>query len=326
MAFSKDSALQYLRAASEAGRLAHAYLIAGPPGSGKRDLAVDLCRLVNPDMPNGADVLTSPNVSVVEPESKSRRILIEQIRELEHALHLKTLSGGRKVGIIFEADRLQPGGANAFLKTLEEPPANSFLLIVTATPEALLDTIRSRCISVPLRAPAGRDLSENQRAVLDLLQRYYQEEWKGIGPALTFCRQFQEQLAGIRGRVTEEIEREADEEQAHYRDTTDGRWLKVREDHFKALAESRYISGRTALIDTLVEWWGDVLRHQQSGRELGFLEYVDDTASLAERFSTSEVLRKIDALEALRDQLSYNIQEALALEVAFLRAFGEGVG
>ena len=86
---------------------------------------------------------------MAEPESKSRRIVIEQIRELEHALQMRSTNGRRKVVIISEADRLQPQAANAFLKTLEEPPSNSLLLLLTALPEALPDTIVSRCISIP---------------------------------------------------------------------------------------------------------------------------------------------------------------------------------
>src|SRR5207302_1363131 len=77
---------------------------------------------------------------------------IEKILELEHGLQMRASDGRRKVAIIAEADRLQPQAANAFLKTLEEPPRNSLLLLLSALPEALPDTIVSRCISIPLAA------------------------------------------------------------------------------------------------------------------------------------------------------------------------------
>ena len=89
------------------GRLAHAYLISGPPGSGKRGLVSDLSSLVTGT--TSTDVFTSqpPGVYLAEPESKSRRIVTEQIRELEHSLQMRAAAGGRKVAIISGADRMK---------------------------------------------------------------------------------------------------------------------------------------------------------------------------------------------------------------------------
>src|SRR2546426_9026615 len=117
MAFSPETALKYLQRAHEQNRLAHAYLISGPAESGKQTLATNLAQLINKtSTPNGSGVFR------VDPESKSRRIVIDQIRELEHSLQLRATEGRRKIVVISEADRLQPQAANAFLKTLEEPP------------------------------------------------------------------------------------------------------------------------------------------------------------------------------------------------------------
>ncbi|PYL57878.1 MAG: DNA polymerase III subunit delta', partial [Verrucomicrobia bacterium] len=150
MAFSHTAALEYLRRAYEQNRLAHAYLISGSPGSGKRLLAAELASLVNGTKPGDVFSASAREISVAEPESKSRRIVIEQVRALEHALQMRATAGRRKVAIIAEADRLQPHAANAFLKTLEEPPKDSLLLLLSALPEALPDTIISRCIAIPL--------------------------------------------------------------------------------------------------------------------------------------------------------------------------------
>src|SRR3954463_10295461 len=152
MAFTPTAAIDYLSRAHERGRLGHAYLISGPPGSGKRRLASDLSNLVSGT--STPDVFTSPpaGVYLAEPESKSRRIVIDQVRALEHALQMRSPTGHRKVAIIADADRLQPQAANAFLKTLEEPPNDSLLLLLSSMPEALPDTILSRCIPVSLTA------------------------------------------------------------------------------------------------------------------------------------------------------------------------------
>src|SRR5437764_4630618 len=154
MAFTPETALEYIRRAQKQNRIGHAYLISGPAGSGKRRFVEDVARLVNP-----AD---GGQIHIAEPESKSRRIVIEQVRALEHSLQMRSANGRRKIAAIIDADRLQPQAANAFLKTLEEPPNDSLLLLVTSLPEALPDTILSRCISIPLAAPGGIRPSEEE--------------------------------------------------------------------------------------------------------------------------------------------------------------------
>src|SRR3954470_16929335 len=150
MALTPTAALEYLRRAHDQNRLGHAYLISGPAGSGKRTLAARLTNLVNGTEEKDVFTARAREVYVAEPESKSRRIVTEQVRALEHALQMRSANDRRKVAIIADADRLQPQAANAFLKTLEEPPANSLLLLLSSLPEVLPDTILSRCIAIPL--------------------------------------------------------------------------------------------------------------------------------------------------------------------------------
>src|SRR2546430_17116654 len=107
MAFTRKAAIGFLRRAHEQERLGHAYLISGPTGSGKREVAAELANAVNGTDP--ADVFSSKarEIFVAEPESKLRRILIEQIRELEHGLQMQAAGSRRKVASITEADGLQ---------------------------------------------------------------------------------------------------------------------------------------------------------------------------------------------------------------------------
>src|SRR5438046_5017147 len=183
MAFTRKAAIGLLRRAHDQKRLGHAYLISGPAGSGKREVAAELASTVNGT--HAGDVFSSKarEIFVAEPESKSRRILIQQIRELEHGLQMRGAEGRRKVAIIAEADRLQPQAANAFLKTLEEPPANSLLLLLSALPEALPATIVSRCLSLPLRTSSEVAASPQEMKLLRLLCTTAEEESRGIEKA-----------------------------------------------------------------------------------------------------------------------------------------------
>ena len=96
------------------------------------------------------DELESGWIRIIRPRMKSRRIGVDEIRDLEQTLHLAAPGGACKVGVITEVDRMNDQAANAFLKTLEEPPQNTLLLLLTANPQRLLPTILSRCVRLPL--------------------------------------------------------------------------------------------------------------------------------------------------------------------------------
>src|SRR3984893_16165070 len=219
MAFTWKIAIGLLRRAHDQKRLGHAYLISGPAGSGKREVAAKLASTVNGTDTDDAFSSKAREIFVAEPESKSRRILIEQIRELEHGLQMRAAEGRRKVAIIVEADRLQPQAANAFLKTLEEPPANSLLLLLSALPEALPDTIVSRCISIPLAAN-GEEIEIPERTdLVELLRKTAREKNWGIQQAYRLSQGVQALLSGIKEQIRTENEEALKEEETRYRNS-----------------------------------------------------------------------------------------------------------
>ena len=307
--------------AQKRGRLAHAFLITGAPGSGKRALAAELAHRINGAPAAQIFAGTAPDVHLAAPESKARRIVIEQIRNLEHALQMRASDGRRKVAIISEADRMMTQAANAFLKTLEEPPNNSLLLLLSAIPEVLPETILSRCIEISLAAPSGLALTNEAAEVVELLDGLTTAPAGSVHEAYRLARGVQRLLGQIRQTIQEENAAALKREEAHYKNTTDGAWLDQREDHYKALTESVYLQQRAQLIETLFLWWGDVLRARTgvAARELAVARAA--TEAIALRLTTPEILRRIRRLEELRDHLGRNIQEALALEVAFLSVF-----
>jgi len=321
MAFSPDGALQHLQRAHKQNRLAHAYLISGPVGSGKSIVAARLAAALNKTTPEEVLRGQAPDVFITEPASRSRRIVVEQVRNLERALQLRTSDNRTKIGIIRDADRMQSQAANAFLKTLEEPPQNSLLLLLTTLPEALPETILSRCLNLALEIPSEVERSAEEKELLRSLSAFTEDKRSGIETAYSVSQGIQRLLDSIRERIKTEHAEALKGEEARYRNTTDGAWLAEREDYYKALSESVYRERRSRLIETLFLWWADVLRAKVGAGGHHLTECEKATTKIAQRMTTAEVLKRIRRLEELRDHLNTTAQEALVLEVACLSVF-----
>jgi DNA polymerase-3 subunit delta' len=319
MPFSVEQALGYLSEAYSKGRLAHAFLVSGSEGSGKLRLTRDLFQTINAESARMADF------HQIEPESKSRKILIEQIRELENQLRMSTAGSRTKFGVVVEAHRLMPQAANAFLKTLEEPPDRSLLVLITSLPGALLGTIQSRCIHVPLRSPDAVALTEEEAFLVRKLSEIVVTDGFSTVSALRLARVFQEALQSSRARIEAEHEEFLKRDQAAYKQTTDGTWLKEREERLSVLTESRYVKARANLVLRMLEWFGDVLRIKHQSNHLDLPDYRKAATLLAGRVSTSDLMRRLNALESLVGFFSNNIQESLAIEATFLKAFGSAL-
>lgn len=336
MAYSSDRAFELISSARERGRLAHAFLISGAHGSGKEHLAAQVIQLVSGAAQGGGfdlfgepvvvatpplDELESGWVRVIRPRMKSRRIGVEEIRNLEHTLHLAAPGGACKVGVITEADRMNDQAANAFLKTLEEPPRNTLLLLLTSNPQRLLPTILSRCVRIPLLG--GRPLLANGGA--ELVAALNHAASRGFGTpiaALHLKATFASFLARSREEADATAKAAEKEESAAYRDATDGTWLKGREDFHKAAAEAEYLDSRNRLFDVLMAWMADLLRLKVQAAGLDFPDSAPVLQRIVELESATRLLKRMDALDSLRRTLETNAFEPLAIEVGFLKAFG----
>src|SRR6266567_2023725 len=236
---------------------------------------------------------------------------------------MRASNGRRKVAIIPDADRLVTQAANAFLKTLEEPPKDSLLLLLSALPEALPETILSRCIAIPLAPNGQRQSKDEEEKLVKLLQQTSGEERWTIQFAYRLAQEFQRLLRDVREEVKRETDNALKKEETRYKDATDGTWLEEREEYYKALTESLYLQRRAGLIETLFTWWTDVLRSSTNVERRNLPSARKETGALATRFNSAEILQRVRCLEELRDHLGRNIQEALAVEVAFLAIFSD---
>jgi DNA polymerase-3 subunit delta' len=166
--------LDILRLALTSGRLHHAYLFVGPEGIGKRTLAIALAKAVHCSA--GAhdfcgscvncqriDDGNHPDVRIIEPLTGKKEISILQVREFERELNFRSFTGQRKIIIVDPATLMNLASQNALLKTLEEPPQDSLLILIAPSAGGLLPTLRSRCLRISFVPLAGSEVERYLR-------------------------------------------------------------------------------------------------------------------------------------------------------------------
>jgi DNA polymerase III subunit delta' len=144
-------------------RIRHAYLITGPPGAGRRTLALGLAQAINcptplePGLPCGTcstclrlRKMQYPDLSVIQAEQEGGTLKVEQIRELQRGLSLAPYEGRYKIALLLRFEEAHPSAANALLKTLEEPSPRVVLILTAESLESLPPTIVSRCETIRL--------------------------------------------------------------------------------------------------------------------------------------------------------------------------------
>jgi DNA polymerase III subunit delta' len=132
---------------------AHAYLLHGPPGVGKRTAAFAFTAALLGDE-RRVEGRTHPDLYILEPLGEMIRI--DDVRALRHDLHMRPFEGGRRVYLVLGAERLNEDAADALLKDLEEPPAYAVIVLVASELGPLPPTILSRCQLVPFRRLSER--------------------------------------------------------------------------------------------------------------------------------------------------------------------------
>lgn len=174
----QETVVTSLRRALGASRLPHALLFHGPRGVGKASCAGLLAQALNCSDTDFVDACGScvscrkvvrglhPDIVWIEPDGAY--IKVDQVREVVEAVSYRPYEGRRRVVILDEAHRMNASAQNALLKTLEEPPASSVLVLVTPAPSSLLPTVRSRCQHLRFQPLPLRDLGRHLEEVMEV--------------------------------------------------------------------------------------------------------------------------------------------------------------
>lgn len=330
----QEQSVRLLQRSLERGRLAHAYLFTGHQLDQLEVLGRTLAQTLNCRQPvrSGGVAIdccggclncrkiehgNHADVHWVRPESRSRVILIEQMRELMQEINLKPAEAEFKVAIIVAADRLNVNAANAFLKTLEEPPPKSVLILLSTEPQRLLETIVSRCLRLNFANEGGVKFDEAQLQWLARFSEMASAEPKSLLVRYRLLDVLAQKLAEIRERVDKALKERSPLER--YEDAE--RDLREKwEEELKAAIEAEYRWQRTGLL-LAVQWWlRDVWLHTLAGgRELLNFPTLPGAERVASRLTSRQALDNLAVIEQTQRLLHTNVQEALALEVGLLK-------
>jgi DNA polymerase III subunit delta' len=332
----QEDAVQLLQRSLARERLGHAYLFSGNDLEHLQLVARTLAKTLNcqnqrqsktvPGAPDCCDACLScrkidafnhADVQWIRPESKSRIITIDQMRDLMQTVFLKPNEAEYKLAIIVGADRLNPQAANAFLKTLEEPPPRSVLILLSTEPGRILETILSRCLRLNFSAESERFQDETFLAWL----KYFGETAVAEHGSLLSRYRLLSVLLGRLNELKEKIDTELTARSPLEKyDDLDPKLREKWEDELSAAIEAEYRRQRADVLTGLQFWLRDVwLQSLGDGKLLTFPALQSATQTLASRIDAPAASGNLRVLERLQRQLNSNVQEALALEVGLLQ-------
>ena len=332
---NQEPAVQLLQRSLQRGRLAHAYLFTGHQLDPLETAARTLAKVLNCHQPVRSDSGTAidccdactncrkveganhADVHWVRPESKSRIITVAQMRGLMQEIYLKPTEAEHKVAIIVAADRLNVQAANAFLKTLEEPPARSVLILLSTEPQRILETILSRCLRLGFGGDAGRLLTPAEEK---WLVRF--SEMAAVGQTSLIGRYrlldvMLQRLNEIKGEIDSSLTARSPLER--YEDA-EKEMREQWEEELAAAIEAEYRRQRGELLTLVQRWLRDVwLQTLAVGRDLRQFPDLAGVDRVAGRLAPNVARENLQIMEGTQRLLHTNVQEALALEVGLLK-------
>lgn len=315
--------LATLRSALAAGRLHHAYLFLGPEGVGKRAVAIAFAKaihcteLANDFCGDCADCSriadgNHPDVRVIEPLAGKKEISIQQIRDLQRELSYRSFTGMRKIAIVDPATLMNASGQNALLKTLEEPPQDSLIILIAANVGGLLPTLRSRCLQLTFAPLARTEVAEFLKSIHGMngadAELVAALSLGSIGAALAFNK----------------------EELIEQRRIWTGALSSLRAGDYRGamMAAEALASQRDEMLKFLQwaeSWYRDLLI-QKVAKGTGDLVNVDLREQIDERTANSDLqrtLRAISQIEGAAARVQRNLNRRMVLEKFLFEVVGE---
>ena len=312
--YGHQKQIDMLQKAMAQQRVGHAYLFSGPDAIGKKALALQFARALNcenADRNNDACGACSscrkmisgnhPDMHVLE--TQAQFIRIDAIRSIQDQMTFKPLEGRRRVFIIDDADKMNEQAANALLKTLEEPSADNFLMLVTARPYWLAQTILSRCRHVRLNPLPVGDVA---RFLID------QKQMDASKAHL---------LAGLSGgSIGQALELDSEEMIAFRAEISRLLTAAGKSDPMSLLMLASFLGQDKKEIKQglkiLNTYFRDALVYREVA-EAGMIINADDLpviASLAGRLNGEQLLQNIAQVERSNETLEMNVNKSLTLE------------
>jgi DNA polymerase-3 subunit delta' len=300
------------------GRVAHAYLFAGPEGVGKETTALAFVRALLCARPAGGDACgvcrecrqvehqNHPDLCFLQPDGSS--IKIEQIRGILRRAPYRSYQGGRKIFLVRKAEAMTAEAANCLLKTLEEPPGDTLFILLSARPQALLPTILSRCQRCTFQSIPTPELLGGLVNLHGLKEEEAQlPAWLSggsMGKALAYVSGSLGEARGEAVRLAISLGRTGPLEALELAE-------KISESKDKAYF----------MLEVLICWYRDLLVYRES-EEVRFLYNPDLAADVqreAEGYETGRLVEIIEAVETAKNKIETNANTRLALEALFLK-------
>lgn len=321
MPFTTNQAFELLKRAHASGRMPHALLVTGAPECGTNRLALQLAALLCDAKADSLENLMHPNCRVVRPGSKIRTITINAIRSVEPFLTLCLPEGETKLVIVCEADRLSDDSANSFLKTLEEPPPQTLIVLITEMPSKLLPTIRSRCIRLDIADSSMEEhINEAQKRFLPAVRAALANLGSDVA-ALALRYDFQELLAREREEISDRITSAVKAEAKSISEGTDIRdWEAQQKDTTAAAIETEYLSRRTQMLELLTLCFGQAVLVASHAPDVKPI--TPEIETVAQKFPVANLIARMHSVDDLRKDLNYNVQEALTLDALITQIIG----
>lgn len=304
----------------DSGRLAHAYIIVGSPRGNALQFAESfLKRLYCTSVEKPCNhctrchlIDTHKHVDTlwIEPQSKARQIKADEVRGLVRRMTQTSFEGGWKAGILISAECMNVNSANILLKTLEEPPPNTILLLVTDAPESLLPTILSRCQKIVL-SKDGADSTETawHEPLLEILREM--PPGNGLQAARLSGR-----LKSILDAVKAEIADAVEAELGVNDEALDESKLK---EVLEARTNARLKEVQADVFRIMLDWYRDILLlvSDADAAHLAFSGEQNALVSQAQLHTQVSALLAIQEIEGMARRLDRNIPAVQIFDEAF---------